>query len=270
MSHIYNLQRQKEDARDLKLAAAEIAAIPDKVDLRDKCPPIFDQGNLGSCTANAGVAAYMMLKEISDEMSRLFLYYEERRLEGTTDTDAGANMRSIGKALNKVGVCMEPLWPYVEANYDDDPPEPADTDAAGRKVTAYRKLSNLESIKQYIASNGQPVMIGIEVYDSFEDNSAENTGIIPMPDPDKESLLGGHAVLIVGYDDNFGKTHKAGGILSDLISGIVDKLTGSAGDEDNGYFIVRNSWGTDWGDDGYFYLPYAFVRKYAFDFWVIE
>jgi len=267
MKHIYNLQRQKEDERDFKLAAFTSDELPRKADLREKCPPVFDQGSLGSCTANAGVAAYMMLKGIRNgELSRLFLYFEERRMEGTTRQDAGAEMRSIGKALNKVGVCTEGLWPYMIENYDDDPPEEADADAACRKAAAYKKLSGITSIKQYIAKTGQPVMIGFEVYSSFETDEVGQTGIVPMPDTAKEELLGGHAVLVVGYDDDFGKARKSGGILTDL----WNKLIGSGSDDNDGYFIVRNSWGSGWGDGGYFYLPYAFVRKYAFDFWVLE
>ncbi len=265
MKHMYNLKRQTEDQRDYKLTIDIPGKIPRKVDLRGKCPPVFNQGSLGSCTANAGVAAYMILKGTAEELSRLFLYFEERRLEGTTDQDAGANMRSIGKALNKAGVCRESLWPYLERHFADDPPDNADADAAYRKVTAYTKLANIAAIKQYIATLEQPVMIGFEVYESFEADAVAQTGKVPMPDTDKEQLLGGHAVLVVGYDDDFGKVSKYGGFLSDLFR----KFTGLNADDD-GYFIVRNSWGSDWGDGGYFYLPYAFVRQHAFDFWVIE
>ena len=269
MKHVYNLTRQSEDERDLKLAYAEPAELPRKADLRDKCPPVFDQGKIGSCTANAGVAAYMMLKGTADAFSRLFLYYEERRLEGTTGSDAGATMRSIGKALYNAGVCGEPLWPYVEEKYDDDPPEEADKDADGRKIAAYRKLPGLDDIKKYIAASSLPVMIGMEVYESFESDAAEKTGVIPMPDTDKEALLGGHAVLVVGYDDDFGTSGTATcGFFCELLIDLIDKLTGPS--DGDGCLIVRNSWGTGWGDKGYFYLPYAYVKKHAFDFWVIE
>lgn len=265
VEHNYNLVRQAEDTRDWKFAIPAAAELPPKIDLRKKCPPIFDQGKLGSCTANVGVAAYMMLKEFSDELSRLFLYYEERRLEGTTESDAGATMRSIGKALSKVGVCLEKLWPYVVENFDDDPPEKADADAAGRKASSYERLYGANAIKQYLVEKSLPVMIGIDIYTSFETAEVRKSGIVPVPDPEKEQLLGGHAVLIVGYDDQFGKTHSSGGFLEDLL----DIFT-SPKEDKNGYFIVRNSWGTGWGDDGYFYLPYLFVEQYAFDFWVLK
>lgn len=265
MSRQYPLKREKEDERDFKYALTE-SEIPDKVDLREFCPSVFDQGNLGSCTANAGAAAYMMLKKIDTELSRLFLYYEERRLEGTTDKDAGATMRSIGKALNKVGICTDELWPYIEENFDDDPPAEADSNALGHRIAAYKKLSSMLAIKQYIAEKHRPVLIGMQVYESFE--KVSHDGIVPMPDTSKEKLLGGHAVLVVGYDDNFKKQEKDWNL--NIFEKIIKIFFGSNEEDNKGYFIVRNSWGPDWGDKGYFYLPYTFMKKHAFDFWVIE
>ena len=261
--HKYGVIPQEADGRDFKAAIFEAAALPDKVDLRYKCPPVFDQGSLGSCTANAGAGAYMMLAGEKEGLSRLFLYYQERVLEGTVSEDAGATMRSIGKALNKFGICSEPLWPYITDKFDDDPPDKADTDAAGRKISAYRSISGIEGIKKYLAAKEQPVMIGIQVYESFESEAVAKTGVVPAPDTGKDELLGGHAVLIVGYDDNFNK--KAGGFLPCLLG----KLFETAKEKD-GYFIFRNSWGADWGDGVYGYMPYSFVKKHAFDFWVIE
>jgi len=265
MNRKYLLKRQGEDKRDLKFTLERIVSLPSKVDFRVACPPVFDQGDLGSCTANAGVATYMMLKKTNVELSRLFLYFKERMIEGTTEEDAGATMRTIGKALNTYGVCTETIWPYVKFNFNVNPPCIADEDAATHKIVSYKKLSSITQVKQYLAQNNLPVMIGIDVYTSFESDAVAKTGVVPMPDTINEELLGGHAIAIVGYDDNFGKTQRSGGILSKLF----DKLTG-ADEEDDGYFIVRNSWGADWGDEGYFYLPYEFVRKHAYDIWVLE
>lgn len=264
-SHIFNLKRQPVDNRDLKLATFRAVSIPTKMDLRSKCPPVFDQGQLGSCTANAGVAARMMRDGISTTLSRLYLYYEERALEGTTGEDAGATMRSICKALHKSGVCPEAAWPYDAGKYADKPSDAA-TDAAGTyKIAVYKTFSNdgvddVTQIKQYIATNNRPVLLGMEVYESMESDAVAKSGIVPMPGKN-ESLLGGHAVLAVGYDDefNYGTT---------CIGSILGALVGSS---TKGAFLVRNSWGADWGQEGYFWLPYAYVQKgLAYDFWVLE
>ena len=265
MTRQYPLKREQDDGRDFKYALAQFN-LPVKVDLRESCPSVFDQGSLGSCTANAGAAAYMMLKKTDTQFSRLFLYYEERRLEGTTNKDAGATMRSIGKALNKVGICTEELWPYIEKNYDDDPSSEADSNALGHKITAYKKLSSLSAIKQYLAEKHHPVLIGMEVYKSFV--TIKGDGLVPMPDTSKEQLLGGHAVLVVGYDDNL-KTQSKPWSFIDMITNLFSGSKNNVVDN-KGYLIVRNSWGTDWGDKGYFYLPYSYIEKHAFDFWVIE
>jgi C1A family cysteine protease len=267
MQRSYPLVRQKEDTRDLVCSIEKSVKIPDKVDLRSSCPEVFDQLDTNSCTANAGAAAYMMRKGIKDVMSREILYWFERELEGTTSQDGGATMRNIGKALNKYGITSETLWPFSKANITKAPPDTAVKDAVARAGVAYKALSNSTTIKQYIATEKQPAMIGVEVYSSFESGTVSNTGMVPIPDKTKEKCLGGHAILLVGYDDNFAKTHKTGGFLSSLLDGIADALTGT---EDDGYFIFRNSWGKDWGDGGYGYLPYAFVDKFAYDFWVLE
>ncbi len=246
--HIYNLCRQCEDTRDLKLRFALSApSLPQSVDLRPNCPAVFDQGDLGSCTANAGVAARMMLDDISQMLSRLFLYYEERSLEGTVGEDAGASMRSICKALRRFGVCTEQLWPYIVSRFADAPSPAAVAEALTYRIGAYRALDccgpreQLAHIRQYIAAHRQPVLSGLDVYASFESAAAARSGVIPVPDPATQQYLGGHAVLLVGYDNA------------------------------KQQLIFRNSWGSRWGDAGYGYLPYDFVLDgYAFDFWVLE
>ncbi len=266
MERKYPLVRQEDDERDLKASVVENIEpieLPNIKDLREKCPPVFDQGNLGSCTGNAGVGAYMMLKGTNVIHSRLYLYYKERFLEDTINEDNGATMRSIGKALKKFGVCTEKLHPYITSKFRDMPSEQADKEAENYKINAYKKLLNIEQIKQYLVEKQQPVMIGMEIYSSFESRGVMQTGIVPMPKKN-EKFLGGHAVLIVGYDDNFGKAKMKTGFLNSIFR----KLTTS--NDDNGYFIVRNSWGKDFGDDGYFYLSYEFMKEHTFDYWVIE
>lgn len=263
MERKYPLIRQTEDERDLQVTIPITEELPDKIDLRENCPPVFDQGNIGSCTSQAGVGAYMMLKDTDILHSRLYLYFKERFLEDAIDEDNGATMRSIGKALHKFGVCTEKMHPYISSKFKNTPTEQADKEAENYKINAYKKLSNINQIKEYLVKKQQPVMIGMEIYSSFESRGVIQTGIVPMPKKD-ERFLGGHAVLIVGYDDNFGKNKVKKGFLNSLFRMFASP------NNNNGYFIVRNSWGEGFGDDGYFYLSYEFMKEHTFDYWVIE
>ena len=243
--HHYGLIRQKEDARDFRLPRLEAIPVPRSVDLRKKCPAVFDQGALGSCTANAGVAARMMLTDMAEELSRLFLYYQERALHDNEDKDTGAAMRDICRALKNDGVCEEIYAPYDIAYFTNRPSEEAYENALKYRVASYATFDgdaadDLLQIRQYLATARLPVLIGLDVYESFETPRVAATGLVPMPDTEKEALLGGHAVLIVGYNDY------------------------------RSFLIVRNSWGAGWGDKGYFYLPYKYVeRRLAYDSWTL-
>lgn len=259
--HIYNLKRDQVDERDYKLSKLEVEEIPDKVDLREECPPIFEQKE-GSCTAQAGVAAYMMLRDTEEMYSRLYLYYKERLLEGNTEIDSGATMRSIGRALQKFGVPKERTWPYISDRFNVAPTAIADKEASFNKISKYTRLKNINEIKRYIATYKQPVLIGMQVYDSFE--KVGKNGIVPMPNQAKEELLGGHCVLVVGYDNNFRKKPSFWECLLNTLFGL------SVDTGDTGYFICRNSWSERWGDNGYFYISYSFVRTHCFDFWTIQ
>lgn len=269
----YPLKRQDDDERDLKLTIIDTSKLPSKVDFRPYCPDIYDQKSLGSCTSNAYIFLFRMLMQaqgnnVNIDYSRLKHYYDERVLEGSVNEDSGAQMRTGAKVLKNTGACLEELWKYIQVNFAVQPSAQAIEDSAKHKITAYKNLNNSNEIKYYLAqqdSINKPmgVAIGIDIYESFETNEVARTGIVPIPNKDKEQYLGGHAVAIVGYDDNFGKSNKMGRGLSKLMKA----LFGSSDDE--GYFIVRNSWGK-WGDNGYFYLPYSFMKKHAYDFWVIE
>jgi C1A family cysteine protease len=238
--HVYNLKKQKADKRDFQLKIEKLVAIPPIVDLRQYCPFVFDQGNLGSCTANAGVAARMMLDKLNILLSRLFQYYNERKIEGDIGQDNGAQMRDIGKAIQKYGICLDSIWSYKITKFAKTPSVNAYKTATDYKIGSYYAIPDLNGIKQFIATNQQPVLIGIDVYSSFESSSVAKTGIIPMPKRN-EAKLGGHAIIAVGYDDTKSQV------------------------------ICRNSWGISWGDYGYFYLPYAyFANGYAYDFWVLQ
>jgi len=242
----YHWQRDKPDARDHIYAAAPVA-LPASVDLRQYCSPIEDQGQLGSCTGNAiaGIIELMQRKQNparGRDVSRLFIYYEERLLEGTVNYDSGAYIRDGIKVVNKKGAPLETLWPYLISRFRTKPTNAAYTDALKRKATAYQKCANFNAVKTAL-SQGYPVVMGFDVYESFEYPVTNNTGMMPYPNVNTEQLLGGHAVAIVGYNDSL----------------------------NGGRFICRNSWGTGWGDRGYFYMPYQVVQNTSMsdDFWII-
>jgi len=244
MKRIYNVTRQPIDEKDFLLASVlnihAAVKLPKMVDLRSSCPPIFDQGQLGSCTANAGVAARIMLDKLPVNLSRLFQYYNERVIEKDVSADGGAQMRDIGKAMAAYGICLETLCPYDIAAFENKPTPQAYKEALSYKVKTYYSVPDLNGIKQILALKQQPVLIGIDVYTSFESALVAKTGIIPLPKK-TESKLGGHAICAVGYDD----TKK--------------------------WLICRNSWGETWGDKGYFYLPYTYLSKgFAYDFWCLQ
>jgi len=235
------------DRRDLVYAAPPhvVRALPPRVDLRAGCPAVYDQGALGSCTANAiaGALEFDQMKQAEPDVfvpSRLFIYYNERVIEGTVDEDAGAMLRDGIKSVAKQGAPHEPLWPYRIARFRTRPARPAYTDGAKHRAVLYQRLvPTLDQLKGCLAS-GYPFVFGFAVYESFESADVARTGHASLPDQ-AERQLGGHAVLAVGYDDR----HK--------------------------WFVARNSWSADWGMDGYFTLPYAYLLdgNLSDDFWTV-
>jgi C1A family cysteine protease len=235
VKRVYKLKSDKHDLRDYIYRAKMMVHpkhLPASADLRALCSPVVDQGSLGSCTANAiasGLREYLMLqaKQSLVRLSRLFLYYEERLLEGTVNEDSGAEIRDGMKVLKTLGVCPESEYPYDISKFTEPPTKQELLDAQAYKISEYHRVQNLTMLKTALAEN-QPVVIGIMVYESFESDTAAKTGNVPVPNIKTEKLLGGHAVLAVGFDDS------------------------------KQVVIVRNSWGNDWGDKGYCYLPYEY------------
>lgn len=222
----------------------EMEKLPSSVDLRPKCSPVQNQGDLGSCTANALAGNVDFLKKQSLkkvlDFSRLFIYYNERVITHTVNADSGAMLRDGIKTLAKAGVCPESEWPYDIHAFTQKPSQKAYTDALHYQITAYYRLSTLDQMKHTLAS-GYPFVFGFSVYESFESQTVANTGIVSLPTK-SEKLLGGHAVMAAGYD------------------------------EAKKQFIVRNSWGTSWGINGYFLMPYEYLitSTLAQDFWTIR
>lgn len=234
------------DQRDYlyTLLAPRISALPAKFDLRDQCSQVSDQGQLGSCTAFAlvGNLEFLKIKKLSSlvNFSQLFLYYNERLIRKTVDIDSGASLRDGIKSLVKAGNCLLGLWPYDISKFTVRPSDDAYENALDYQILSYYRIASTVEMKHTLSS-GFPFVFGFAVYDSFESAEAAATGYVPMPKP-TERVIGGHAVMAVGYDDA------------------------------KGYFTVRNSWGLDWGDHGYFYMPYAYLENkfLSTDFWTIR
>ncbi len=235
------------DARDHLFAApaAVMIALPPRIDLRDQCPPVYDQGQLGSCTANA-IAAALQFDQKKQHIrefvpSRLFIYYNERVIEGTVGSDSGAMLRDGIKSVNNSGACSEDKWAYDIARFIEPPPDDVRAAALENRAVAYQSLPQIPGQLKGCLASGYPFVFGFSVYASFESPEVAQSGNVPMP-ASTEAQLGGHAVLAVGYDDT------------------------------SQTFLVRNSWGPAWGMSGYFTMPYAYLVDHtlATDFWTIR
>ncbi len=242
----YGWVPDRPDHRDLLYStiAAPLPTLPVAVDLRPNCSPVENQGQLGSCTANALVGNLEFLeakarKKVTD-LSRLFIYYNERALEGTVKEDAGAMIRDGVKTLAKQGVCAGRLWRYNIAKFAVKPRAVCYQQALTHQVQSYHRIITLQDMLTCLAE-GYPFVFGFTVYESFESKEVAKTGQLDLP-KHGERTLGGHAVMAVGYDDASKR------------------------------FVVRNSWGKAWGLQGYFTMPYAYLedRNLADDFWTLR
>ncbi len=235
-------------------------ALPATVDLRQFCSIIEDQGELGSCTAQAGAGMIeYFARRATDrysDVSRLFLYKVTRNLMRQKG-DTGAFIRTTMGAMVLFGVPPEPFWPYEEKDFDKEPPAFCYAFAQNYQTISYYRLDAagttkpelLQSIKNNLAG-GLPAMFGFTVFNSIY--QASETGLIPYPTLG-EKILGGHAVMAVGYDDKI-----------EIVN------TNANGPTCKGAFLIRNSWGTGWGQEGYGYLPYEYALKgLAIDWWSI-
>jgi len=249
MQRIYNHIKDEHDDRDLFFGDIHqvIAKVdlPDKVDLAtsSKMPPIWNQGDIGSCSVHAGCRAFQF-EHGGGPYSRLQLYWLERSVEGTIDQDSGAQLRDCVKVLNSNGLILETEWPYITTKFKDTPPVLINEQNQNKLVT-YSKLLNAADMKSCLTA-GFPFIFGLQLFESFESDEVAKTGIVELPDMNQEQYLGGHAITCVGYDSNY----QGKGL----------------------YYKVANSWGSDWGQAGYFYINAKYLENPEFcsDMWTMR
>lgn len=246
LKHRYGWRPDLPDQRDFLYRPDRLSApLPAKVDLHATFPPVYDQGNLGSCTANA-LAAAIDFERKKQKLaflapSRLFIYYNERALESSVSSDSGATLRDGMKTVAAQGACPESMWPYDIVRFAVLPGSNCYTAAVQHRTLSYSRVAqNLVHMKSCLAA-GYPFVFGFTVYSSFESDAVAQTGKVPMPAA-KEGVIGGHACVMAGYSDASQR------------------------------FLCRNSWGPDWGINGYFTLPYNYAlnSNLADDFWTIR
>lgn len=250
--HLHGWHRDRPDHRDVKLALHRpekaAPALPTVATLRPITPAIYDQGNEGSCTAHAGGFGWH-LEEQKVEMkaverpSPAWIYYQTRAAMGTVNQDSGASIRNTFKAVARYGYCHERYCPYQPGKYKVKPAAMAYKDAAHYIPTAKMYAAvpqDAATMKQVLSQSLQPIVFGFSVPASLMTDAVAKSGVMPMP-ASGEKVVGGHAVALIGYDDN------------------------------RQAFEVRNSWGASWGDAGHFWMPYAFLLdpNWASDFWTV-
>lgn len=238
----YGWKPDLEDERDLIYKVGATEHLPDSINLQCYMPEVYDQATIGSCTSQA-IAGTIQSIQKREKLplvmpSRLFIYYNERKMEGTINRDAGAYIRDGFKIIQSTGYPAEELWPYDVTKFMDEPGLDVYRMAAFHTGT-YESVDQTSRAIEHCLASGFPITFGFKVYDNFEGDEIRSTGILGMP---TGNLLGGHAVVCVGYD----RTKQM--------------------------FLVRNSWGADWGQKGYFWMPYAYMldKNLCDSFWMFR
>jgi C1A family cysteine protease len=239
---VYAIRPSKSDTRDW-IYKRQNTSLRQEVYLTAWDSQVEDQGMLGSCAAEAITCAYELQVKYQypdqfAELSRLFLYYNTRVLENTIAEDAGVfRMKNALISLKNQGICSEDLWPYDISKFAEQPSQAAYQDALRRKIKSYKLVPGVMEILENL-NNNIPVVIGIEIFDRFLTINKSDP-VVKLPSIREESL-GGHAMCVLGYS--------------------LEKAQ----------FYVKNSFGTQWGDSGYCWIPFEYLTQYAFENWIFE
>jgi len=249
-SRRYGAVKDTVDARDQLMKISSPLPLPSSADESRYLGPVRDQGAESSCVGHGWAAHFDWLwakfENIQGcDFSPQFIYYLARKLDGTLPQDAGATIRAGARALNRYGATAELYDPYGPRTLNVEPSDDVYLKALTFKGGAYHRLQMVEDMKACLAS-GYCFVDGIEVFSSFESKAVAQTGEVPLP-KDNEETLGGHCTLTFGYDDNH------------------TNLDGS-----RGAFHKRNSWGEMWGNDGNFWLPYSYAARHLLDAWTLH
>lgn len=242
----YGWKPDLPDYRDhVYTAKVDAAALPPSFDnsTDPAMPAVWDQGQLGSCTGHGvgAVIAFEVKQATGKDFmpSRLFIYYGERVIEGDVSQDNGAAIRDGIKVVNQIGCPPESDWPYDISKFAQKPPQKAYTDGLQERAVSYARVARTQIKQALVAKN--LVVFGFTVFSAFESPEVAKSGVLHLPQRGEQNL-GGHCVAIVGYDDT------------------------------KGAWKVRNSWGQNWGQDGYFWMDYAYTAKSSLssDFWTVS
>lgn len=246
--HRYGTARDKADPRDhLYRAPSHVRGrLPHAVDLRGSMPPVYNQRHINACSAHAIAAALWFDARRRHPRwpspSRLFIYFHERVIEDVVSENAAVSLRDGYKTVAREGVCSERHWPYDIRRFRRRPPPACYVAAQRHRAIHYARIGRSLKQMQACLAEGYPFAVGLAVHKTFESALVKRTGVISLPDVGRDPLLGGHAMLVVGYS------------------------------EDSRHFIVRNSWGERWGDRGYCYVPYRYMLdpNLAWDLWTVR
>ena len=246
------------DPRDIYFSnkMCSTISLPDSIDLACRIKRIENQQNLGTCTGMGGSTMMEILETFNNkpyiELSPLYLYYKAREIEGTVNFDNGAYLRDTMKVLQKNGICEEKYFPFIIKDFAKKPSQEAELNAKNHMIEGYQRLNSINQIKTCLSQN-KPVLVGMKLYSSFDTKVSAVTGIIPVPNKSVEQYEGSHCMVIVGYDDNFAIKHNLK---------LKNNLCG-------GYFKIANSWGKEWGNNGFCYVPYELIED-MHDLWAVK